>query len=139
MMVDTRVYGYIGDGEVFHASAGCAPGVRRDPETGRSFEGDDEVRPVYSVDDTESGGLMCDRCSDYIFEPTCPECFQATAGTDDQGEGELCEVCSDLARSDAEDPEAELDDVGEAYREVFDQRRAELDPDRPHPDNLELF
>ena len=57
MMVDTTVYGYVGDGYV------------QCPEChGERADGDDMSR-LYSTDDTDEGGLSCDACGRYIFEP----------------------------------------------------------------------
>lgn len=56
MMVDTTVYGYVGDGAVFCPD--CAPEDEREG-MGR----------VYSTDDTNLEGLSCNGCDRYIFKP----------------------------------------------------------------------
>jgi hypothetical protein len=64
MMVDTMVYGYVGEGAVYH------PDCIRDERTGVVMD------RLYSHDD-DGRGLMCDVCLNYIFEPDedyCGEC-----------------------------------------------------------------
>lgn len=56
MMVDTTVYGYVGDGAAYCPD--CTPEDEREG-MGR----------VYSTDDTEPEGMSCDGCGKYIFEP----------------------------------------------------------------------
>ena len=84
MMVDTTVYGWLtGDGDVR-----CADCVGLDtwtPGLGRILA--EDVRPLYSTDDTHSGGLACDGqddvdCSGWVFTPSCHSCY---ADWDDEG------------------------------------------------------
>ena len=56
---DTTIYGYVGDGVVFHP--GCTATGAEDHAEGR-------VRALFSWDDN-GYGLICDKCSEYIFEP----------------------------------------------------------------------
>ena len=57
MMVDTTVYGYVGEGYVQ-----CPTCHDERPD-------DDNMGRLYSTDDNSSEGLSCDACGKYIFEP----------------------------------------------------------------------
>ena len=63
MMVDTTVYGYVGDGEVI------CPGCMDDTTVPDGEDGPVGMSPLYSLDDTSEDGLSCDACGRYIFEP----------------------------------------------------------------------
>jgi hypothetical protein len=60
MMTDTRIYGYLTDGEI------VCPACYRPDDDG--LPGDDGVRPVYSLDD-DSNGWSCGYCGGWVFEP----------------------------------------------------------------------
>jgi hypothetical protein len=58
MMVDTRVYGYIGDGFAVHAD--CLNGRITD---------ESDLTALFSHMDEDNRGLSCDTCGGWIFEP----------------------------------------------------------------------
>lgn len=75
MMVDTRVYGlYVEDVGMVHNDSECAGDILRGDD-GHTFAVADvngdvtKALPLYSVDDTQLTGELCDSCGEYIFEP----------------------------------------------------------------------
>lgn len=55
MMVDTRIYGYVVDGDVIHVD--CVQ------------DGDTVIARLYYLDDEDPHGMSCGYCGDYIFDP----------------------------------------------------------------------
>lgn len=74
MMIDTRIYGYVGDG--FICCTECAQRIQDNEDVGP-----DELRPLHSSDDTEPCGETCE-CGAIIF-----------AESDDHGLDEACRSC----------------------------------------------
>jgi hypothetical protein len=88
MMVDTTIYGVVGDGGVYHVD--CVD----------LYEAHDDYGRLYYLDDQDPHGLSCDECGRYIFDPvdrhqyrptdrpgdTCDECYAEC------GEGAECEL-----------------------------------------------
>ena len=76
MMVDTRIYGYY-DGDATLVCASCADvEPRYCPKHGMEYHDNrgDVWSPVYShVDDGR--GLVCDTCTEFIFEPDEDYCL----------------------------------------------------------------
>ena len=63
MMVDTMVYGYVGDGAVYHPHC-----IRDEEREEYAAETGTVMGRLYSHED-DGEGLECDTCGLYIFEP----------------------------------------------------------------------
>ena len=82
MMVDTTVYGWIGDGSTVCSACFGADDL---PAVAEGIMVDGTVwLPIYSLEDTEPGGLSCDDgsgpCTGWIFGPDpdyCLDCDEA--------------------------------------------------------------
>lgn len=68
MMIDTRIYGYVVDGAVFHP--GCLPEEYGNPADNPM------IGALFSYHDDDPHGLACDALDGYIFEPTEPHPFR---------------------------------------------------------------
>lgn len=73
MMMDTTIYGYVGDGAVYHDEH-----IGDLTQKGEELAG---LSPLYSHDD-DGNGLSCDECGEWIFEPT----FEAVWESADLGD-----------------------------------------------------
>lgn len=94
MMVDTTVYGLVGDGGIMHANSDCVPGLMTAEDGSHTYAapaGDGtfaELHPVYYLDD-DGRGLTCDSCSEYIWEPAedyCGDCDDFHESSEDEHE-----------------------------------------------------
>jgi hypothetical protein len=75
MMVDTTIYGVVGDGGCYHVD--CVD----------LYEAHEDYGRLYYLDDEDPHGLLCDECGRYIFEPV--EQHQFSSRTDDDN----CDEC----------------------------------------------
>jgi len=123
MMVDTTVYGFVGDGAVIHNNDRCAPDLFAAVDGSHRYVDADgaDYGPLYYMDD-DGNGLTCDACYEYIFEPSCPECGADTS-IDDHGEPALCEACVTSAQDAAREGDAPGRYASDAYRVAWTDAR----------------
>jgi hypothetical protein len=60
--------------------------------------------PISNVDETsDEYGLMCDKCNEYVIEPSCPKCYSYADDVEEREDFEDARMCTNCHENAVED------------------------------------